>query len=666
MLGSPLSIARLAGGVASILGGVRAFVPGNDSFVMTHNTGLQALLPSNLRAGLSSSVWPQGGFIEELKIAVTGTAGSATLTTAETTKVAGLVQTYWEGALNSTDGTQDFFATVVANNGSTTITLKDPLVADFSGTISAKYDANNGQHATAAGTRVNARLLAEARREDWSLGPWRGGAWWRRGSSTTGFTFSGTTGVSAAPIVVAGIQNGAASNILENGSTRIVRTSAFAQAGKEIGTLGAGAAGIFTYDANGEDVSIEFYTGAYRGSTNLNGVASIEVSIEADGVPVAMKVDGVERTSPHVQDNIMRHYKARIDGATQIVVRWENLDGAIYYITANHLNVRMVEEEGPIFTPQSKILVSMDSWGQYYGNDGDGLFEDLLEEFTGATVIKNSVGGMTSEFTKGWLSKWLEDNPGTTHLVFGMNINDGNNLFGFSFNDPDGNPQPLWPYNAASGQSLEILRQNVAEIRTMCRAAGVEFVAFMPAGTASGSQAQALAGAALYVEPSVPFEMRVLATEFTSATSVINQNAKDAGVRHFDVTNNRWMVANGSTPTATWTQQGGGTTVTPVYSVGPAILSGFSRTIPENTALDYRLSSDEDVTWTITGGADQALFSVTTIDSKQAMLSLPAQDFEAPADADTNNQYVVQVTATRGGFSTNRTVTITISNVGGA
>ncbi|WP_345252470.1 Ig-like domain-containing protein, partial [Kangiella taiwanensis] len=67
------------------------------------------------------------------------------------------------------------------------------------------------------------------------------------------------------------------------------------------------------------------------------------------------------------------------------------------------------------------------------------------------------------------------------------------------------------------------------------------------------------------------------------------------------------------------------------------------------------------VTYTITGGADQALF---TIDPATGELTLPAQDFEAPADANADNVYEVQITATDSdGNTANELATVEVTNI---
>ncbi len=91
---------------------------------------------------------------------------------------------------------------------------------------------------------------------------------------------------------------------------------------------------------------------------------------------------------------------------------------------------------------------------------------------------------------------------------------------------------------------------------------------------------------------------------------------------------------------------GGGVTPT-----SPVFTSGDSISVAENI-LDTgytAVATDADgdtVTFSLTGGEDQSAFS---IDSDSGVLSFnTATDFENPTDSDTNNTYVVEITATDG------------------
>ncbi|MFD0992812.1 cadherin repeat domain-containing protein, partial [Tenacibaculum geojense] len=76
-------------------------------------------------------------------------------------------------------------------------------------------------------------------------------------------------------------------------------------------------------------------------------------------------------------------------------------------------------------------------------------------------------------------------------------------------------------------------------------------------------------------------------------------------------------------------------------------LSDETQTVDENTvATDTPVLSGTPigvVSYAITGGTDQGLFS---IDPATGEVTLPAQDFENPADSDGDNVYVVEVTGT--------------------
>lgn len=91
----------------------------------------------------------------------------------------------------------------------------------------------------------------------------------------------------------------------------------------------------------------------------------------------------------------------------------------------------------------------------------------------------------------------------------------------------------------------------------------------------------------------------------------------------------------------------------------PTITSASTFSQPENSAFSTTLTANESVTWSKAGGADTARFTLSG-----ATLSLPAQDFEAPADADANNSYLVTVRATdSAGNTTDQGIAVTITDV---
>ena len=97
--------------------------------------------------------------------------------------------------------------------------------------------------------------------------------------------------------------------------------------------------------------------------------------------------------------------------------------------------------------------------------------------------------------------------------------------------------------------------------------------------------------------------------------------------------------------------------------VAPVITSGSTFSVAENVAFSAQLTAtdanNDALTWSVTGGADQSKFNI----SSAGLLTMPAQNFEAPIDADANNAYVVQVTVTDGVFNVNQTITVTVTNV---
>ncbi|WP_170114188.1 Calx-beta domain-containing protein, partial [Kangiella spongicola] len=109
-------------------------------------------------------------------------------------------------------------------------------------------------------------------------------------------------------------------------------------------------------------------------------------------------------------------------------------------------------------------------------------------------------------------------------------------------------------------------------------------------------------------------------------------------------------------------------TVTDVTETANLDLAPIAESTPENaahTTAPADLSPGDapvgTVTYTITGGADAALF---TIDSATGELTLPAQDFEAPADANADNVYEVQITATDSDNNTaDELATVTVTDV---
>ena len=98
----------------------------------------------------------------------------------------------------------------------------------------------------------------------------------------------------------------------------------------------------------------------------------------------------------------------------------------------------------------------------------------------------------------------------------------------------------------------------------------------------------------------------------------------------------------------------------PPVITGPGGATGATAalSVNENQTAVTILSASKPVTWSISGGSDQARFAIAT---NGTITFLTAPDFEAPTDSDTNNSYVVAVRATDSdGASTVQTITVTV------
>jgi hypothetical protein len=101
----------------------------------------------------------------------------------------------------------------------------------------------------------------------------------------------------------------------------------------------------------------------------------------------------------------------------------------------------------------------------------------------------------------------------------------------------------------------------------------------------------------------------------------------------------------------------------------PAITSSASVSVPENTTAVTTITADdfnagEVVTFALNGGADASKFAIDS--ATGALTFTSARDFETPQDADLNNGYEVNVTATDDGDpaqSVTQALTVTVTNV---
>jgi hypothetical protein len=103
-------------------------------------------------------------------------------------------------------------------------------------------------------------------------------------------------------------------------------------------------------------------------------------------------------------------------------------------------------------------------------------------------------------------------------------------------------------------------------------------------------------------------------------------------------------------------------------NVAPVITSANAANVAENTTTVLTVTAtDADlpvqtVSFSITGGADSSKFSIDTNTGELTFQAAP--DYENPTDADTDNVYVVQVTANDGaGLTTTQTINVTVTGV---
>lgn len=103
---------------------------------------------------------------------------------------------------------------------------------------------------------------------------------------------------------------------------------------------------------------------------------------------------------------------------------------------------------------------------------------------------------------------------------------------------------------------------------------------------------------------------------------------------------------------------------TPPDVTPPTITSSNTASVAENATLAHALTADEAVTWTIIGGADASKFEDPITGSTLQWLGNGTKDFEAPDDADADNDYVVQVRATDAALNTSdQTITVTVTDI---
>ncbi len=99
--------------------------------------------------------------------------------------------------------------------------------------------------------------------------------------------------------------------------------------------------------------------------------------------------------------------------------------------------------------------------------------------------------------------------------------------------------------------------------------------------------------------------------------------------------------------------------------VAPVFTSGVSASVAENQTAAYIATATDaegdTVSYSITGGADAALFAIDSTTGEVSFLAAP--DFEAPGDADSDNTYEIEVTASDGTNTTAQTISISVTDI---
>lgn len=146
----------------------------------------------------------------------------------------------------------------------------------------------------------------------------------------------------------------------------------------------------------------------------------------------------------------------------------------------------------------------------------------------------------------------------------------------------------------------------------------------------------------------------------------VSNGTKDYETPQDADTNNTYVVTVRATdlaaPAGNFTDQTITVTVTDVDDTAPTITSSAAITVNENATLSHTLTADEAVTWTKTGGADTAQFTLTG--NVLSWAGATTRDYETPADSNLDNVYNVQVTATdTAGNPTVQNMTVTVQNI---
>lgn len=485
-------------------------------YVHTLATQLTTDSPANLRTGLSTATYTDGGFQVEMSLAVTGTKGSAVLTSTDTAKVAGLGANKFAAVLNSTDGLTDIFVTVLSNDGASQITLRTALDAGFTGTLSAKYEAALGQHLTRAATRALAQVVANESGLFSTRGAVLEGTWdsrpntyntaWAKNAALIAYGVSN----SASPVVQSELDLPVGQNMFS--TDRLPFLPNALNGSVRVGTHLAGHGATATLYPGHRDTVLEFFTGTYRTTTSM-AAASLTVTVTVDGTVF----------STQTVDGWLNRIRVPLHRADKVTVDVVNASGTICYLMLSQLTLREAGIGATLKNQNLKIVTFMDSWGSRY----QAAFSQYLAAKTGATVVDHSLGGTTSKWALDYFAtSVLPEKPDVCVMDFA--INDANHLSGVNYTAPDGSTKAMWPSGTTAAQDKALWRTNMQQLAALCRANNIQPLFIVQSGTAADGQTQTLSEWAAYLDQPTP-AYPVTSTELADTAAYVNTVGKVTG-----------------------------------------------------------------------------------------------------------------------------------------
>lgn len=512
--------------------------------------GLTTGTPDNLRTGLSTDVYPEGGFLEELTLSVTGTKGAKILACAETTKVAGLGSSPWACALIAADRSGAWLNTVMGHNGSNQIYLDAPLEADLVGELTARFDqaGSSGIHWTKGASWAAGWIMGQTPASRTVLGrelfgtshltpPSRDMLW----SLNAALIAYGPQN-SAPPIVQTLLFKDARPGGMRGGSVGVVPLNA--ACGVRFGTHVAGHGAVARLNFRRKAAMVPLFVSAARGSDPASApLTGVQISVRLTAADGTILYDAVQAQviTPHflpVSD---------VDGATLEV---KNLDGGIYEIAVSQMRGREVGPGGRLIAQKSVGVVFFDS----YGKHNDSAFVAGLEAATGATIYNLSKPGMTVEYFHSWFDAVVAPMK-PDWVAVDTAINDYSYAYGApmqQFETPSGAMADLWPSGAVgAGPGKAHWKARIGEIFGRIAAIGAQPIYMHQGGLASEASTPILADWFWSLDESGPSDDYIApAAALTDPASFVNTHGKFAG--RPILSGGRTLFAEGPLPADAW------------------------------------------------------------------------------------------------------------------